>query len=132
MTFTFREEKLNSLRYSFGTYVLAASARPKELLAQARFQENSGFEENRNYHIGVGQGPGPDTFGLAAIITPEATDEERKAAFTFDLSCMSSFRGCQSPCEIMPAVWKEAIRRSLRNEILLPQEALADPRCSSH
>jgi hypothetical protein len=126
----YTQEKLSSLSYSFSTFLPEASPLAEELSATVQLKERGTYQANRNYRIGVGRGSGPSTFGVGAIVTPEANDEEHDAAFDFDLSCLSRFGGCQMPCELMPAVWKDALRRYENKEISLPREVLDNPRCS--
>ena len=119
-----------------GTAVVPASAAPRELSAEVRVQEDGGFVPYRDYSIGFDMRPtsivanGDGQYRLVAIITSKATDEERDAAYNFDLSCLSSLQGCRALCEIMPSVWNEAIRRSRNNEISLPKDELENPRCA--
>jgi hypothetical protein len=135
--FRFREEKLSYLSYALDIPVVGATGRPSELTAQVRLQEQSGFEEHPNYHIGVGWRPsslfgkyGDGALDLATIVTPKARQAESNAAFDFHLSCLSSFRGCQALCEIMSSVWQEALRRNENKEISLPKELIQIPECS--
>jgi hypothetical protein len=121
----YRDEKLTSIRYGIHTLALEDDHQGNRN-AEVTFQEDSHFEENRNYHIRAGRGPGPAEFGIAVFITPEATEQQRDAAFDFDLSCSSRFGGCPEPCELMPAAWKEAVRRYENNET--PTEGRRNPK----
>jgi hypothetical protein len=134
----YRNERLSYLSYSFDTLGLTSSGRPRELLAEVRFQDHTNFEQHESYHVGMDLSLVHSLYGkqgdgklrLVAIVTPQATGEERNSAFDFDLSCISTFRGCRAACEVMPSVWKEALRRSQNKEISLPQEELENPVCS--
>ena len=134
----YRDKKLTYLDYGFATPVLQASSQPTYLTAEARIEEvDSRYGLRPNYYVGYSLRPssiaGTTSEGrFGAFITSRATDEERNAAFKFDLSCLSSLRGCQVVCEIMPAAWNEAVQRSLKKEISLPDEWLESPRCSRH
>ena len=126
----YREEKLSYLRYTFFTAALSPSGRPRILTAEVRLQQRGDqpFQDHGDYHIGAGP-KNSWTFGkqgetdqiLVAFVTPEATDEERKAAFGFDLSCMSALGGCRALCEMMPSVWKEALRRYCQLRLKIPR-----------
>jgi len=134
----YRGKKLTYLDYGFATPVLQASSQVTYLTAEARIEEvDSRYGLRPNYYVGYSLRPssiaGTTSEGrFGAVITSRATDEERNAAFKFDLSCLSSLRGCQVVCEIMPSAWNEAVQRSLKKEISLPDEWLENPRCSRH
>jgi hypothetical protein len=66
---------------------------------------------------------------LRSELTPEATDEERRRAFTYDLSCVTRFRGCRQPCEIAPLVWQDIYQQSLNSGWTMPVEEASDPHC---
>jgi hypothetical protein len=131
----YRDRKLTYLDYAFGTPVFKASSPPTYLIAEARIEEqDSRFGLRPNYYVDYRLRPSSiagttseDRF--EAIITSRATDEERHAAFDFDLSCMSSLRGCQALCKIMPSVWREAVSKYRNKEISLPQEELENSMC---
>jgi hypothetical protein len=128
----YRAEKLSYVSYTFYSAALSASGRPRILSAEIRLQEldNSPFQifaGRRNMWTFGEQGENDQV--LAVALTPKATIEEHKVAFGFDLSCMSTLRGCEALCEMMPSVWREALRRNANKQLLLPQELLQDPRC---
>jgi len=132
----YRDEKLSYVSYSFGTPVRVGSGAIVELVGETRVQQDSRSGINGNYSVGYYLRPSPivanaSELGLAATITPRATDEEYNAAFNLDLSCVSTIRGCQALCQIMPSVWREAHRRYQNKEISLPQEELENPICVS-
>jgi hypothetical protein len=133
----YREEKLVFLRYLVGTPVLTASGEPIELVAETSVRADRSLEQHRNYGVGYFMRPSSiatkaSELHFGAVLTPEATQDERDTAFDFDLSCLSTFRGCQAACEIMPSVWREAKRRNENKEISLPDELLENARCSAH
>jgi len=136
VVFRYRDEKLSYVSYSFGTPVLVGSGAMVELVGETRVQQDTRSGINENYSVGYYMRPSPivanaSEFGLAATTTPRATDEEHNAAFDLDLSCVSTIRGCQALCQIMPSVWREAHRRYQNKEISLPQEELENPICVS-
>lgn len=47
---------------------------------------------------------------LQAQLTHAATPDQIRHALTADFACVTSFRGCQHPCDIAPALWQEAVR----------------------
>jgi hypothetical protein len=132
----YRGEKLTYLDYAFGTPVLKAPSQPTYLIAAATIEEQDDrYGPRPNYYVGYSMRPSSiagttSEFRFGAVITPKATDGERNAAFDFDLSCLSSLGGCQALCEIMPSVWREALRRYKNKEISLPEQELENPRCS--
>jgi hypothetical protein len=133
----YREEKLIFLRYLLGTPVLTAFGEPIELVAETSVRGDGSLEQYRNYVVGYFMRPSSiatkaSELRFGAVLTPKATRDERDAAFDFDLSCLSTLRGCQAACEIMPSVWREAKRRNENKEISLPDELLENSRCSAH
>jgi hypothetical protein len=62
-------------------------------------------------------------------LSREATEEERRIAFTYDLSCVTRFRGCQGRCEIAPLLWKAVYQKSLKYGWAMPPEETNDPHC---
>ena len=130
----FEADKLNSLTYSLG-FGAASLGPPKELVAVARLRRNSGISENPSARIRYDMHPSsimPNASGqfrLGAVIAPDATEEQRNSAFDFDLSCLSTVHGCRAICEVIPKVWKEAVERSGKKEIILPMNELDDSVC---
>jgi hypothetical protein len=131
----FNDEKLTYLNYTVNTIsTRRAHGNTAEVAATVQFKDEISHS-NLNYYVGYGGHPssfvpGAVEFGVGSIVTPRAANEERNAALDFDLSCISSFRGCRAPCQLLPAVWKEVKRRSLNRELDLPQEVLEDIECS--
>ena len=63
-------------------------------------------------------------------VTNQATEEERKHAFDFDLSCLTSHAGCRARCEIVPAAWIDyQIRARQKGRSIGPEAFLADRMC---
>jgi len=62
-------------------------------------------------------------------LTPKATAEERRRAFTYDFSCLTSMRGCQQPCEFSPLVWQDIYLQSLQSGYALPAEEMNAVEC---
>ena len=67
---------------------------------------------------------------LRSELAPGATEEKRRRAFTYDFSCVTSFRGCRQRCEISPLVWQDVYQDSLQASWKLPIEETSDPRCA--
>jgi len=63
------------------------------------------------------------------VVAPSATEEQRRHAFDFDLSCVSSFRGCRAVCELMPSAWLDYLEERRANGWPMPPEEAQDPRC---
>lgn len=50
---------------------------------------------------------GPPTESLDVQLGPEATAEEVKRAFDFNLRCLTRLRECKHVCEVMPSAWED-------------------------
>jgi hypothetical protein len=46
-------------------------------------------------------------FSLDSMLTPQATENERKRAWHFDFSCLASTRGCNEICDVSPDAWAD-------------------------
>jgi hypothetical protein len=66
---------------------------------------------------------------LRSELTPAATEEERRRAFSYDFSCLTRFTGCRQRCEVAPLVWLDVYGDSLRSNWRMPAEETNDPRC---
>lgn len=84
-------------------------------------------EEHHGYKVGTRDDRGVRK--LRSELTPEATEDERRRAFTYDFSCVTRFRGCQQRCEIAPLVWKDVYQQSLNSGWTMPLEETSDPHC---
>jgi hypothetical protein len=134
--FNYKEELLTSVTYTLNTPAFTSSSGPVELAAVAFLGEDSNLEPHRSFNVFYRIWPSfmvprafRITFGVG--LTPSATESERDAGFDFDLSCVSSFRGCSAFCQLMPSVWREGWRRYESKEMSLPKELLEDPNCYS-
>lgn len=132
--FNYKEENLTSVTYTVDTPMLTSSSEPVELVAMASLGEDTDLEAHRNFNVVYRLRPSfvvPRAYqiSLGGIVTPSATQRERDAAFDFDLSCISSLRGCYEFCQIMPSVWREAARRDENKEISLPKIVLENSKC---
>lgn len=100
------------------------SVETKLLVAGAIFAPDGshpGYETRTRDYKGVRR--------LTSNVTTDATEEERRRAFTYDLSCVTSFRGCRQRCQIAPLVWQDEYHASLKNGTPLPTEETTDSRC---
>jgi hypothetical protein len=128
------EGRLHSLTYSAGFGTISSGAR-KELIAIARLRDHPSSVPYADYTVGYDIGPSfiapraTARFRFGAVITSNATNDQRNSAFNFNLACFSTIRGCSALCETLPDVWKEGVQRSLRNEIALPADELENPIC---
>jgi hypothetical protein len=135
--FNYKKELLTSVSYTLNTPGFTSSSEPVELAAVAFLGEDSNLEPHRSFNVFYRIRPSfmvprafQITFGVG--LTPSATESERHAGFDFDLSCISSLRGCSAFCQVIPSVWREAWRRYENKEVSLPQEVLEDPNCTPH
>jgi hypothetical protein len=131
----FKNDKLASVRYELQTVSSAVNFGARtEIDVVLQLKNGITSATDPSYYVGYGVRPSifvpqAKQFGLGAILTPTATNNNRKDALDLDFSCLSAFRGCRAPCQLLPAVWTELKRRSSRNEIDLPAEILEDPSC---
>ena len=110
--FRYQEQKLVSAVYMVDTPVFTSYGEPVELVAGTEVGEGRGVEPQENFRpvyrirpsLLVGKAY---EVRLGSLLGSGATKEERSAAFDFDLSCISTFRGCEAFCQIMPSVWRE-------------------------
>jgi hypothetical protein len=68
---------------------------------------------------------------LEVSVTPEANSEELRHAFQFNFSCLTGIIGCRQPCELLPLVWMDYVKRSRDLGWAVPQEEANDPKCAS-
>jgi hypothetical protein len=90
-------------------------------------QSDVSGDEQRRYKVGTRDYKGVRR--LRSELTPEATEEERRRAFTYDFSCVTRFRGCRQPCEIAPLVWQDTYQQSLNSGWKTLVEEANDPHC---
>jgi hypothetical protein len=71
---------------------------------------------------------GPPTEAVAVHLRPDATKEEMRRAFDFNLRCLTGLRECQHVCEFMPSAWKDL---PLENRLRYPdgREIVIDSEC---
>jgi hypothetical protein len=62
-------------------------------------------------------------------MSTKATDDQRRRALDFDLSCMARFGGCRAVCELVPSAWLDAQERARQEGVSLPANDEQDPRC---
>jgi hypothetical protein len=62
---------------------------------------------------------------------PEATADQRRRAFDFDLSCLTKLQGCKNPCEVMPSAWIDYQKDAKEKDGEGPADELADFRCKN-
>jgi hypothetical protein len=133
----YEDQKLTELIFMVRTPVITDSGGPLELVASMavvasqeaeaptksgllyRIQPSSLMAKARELRIGE-------------VLTQSAPQEEREAAFDFDLHCVSSFSGCYAFCQTLPSDWREALRRYENKEISQPKEVLENSGCATH
>jgi hypothetical protein len=71
---------------------------------------------------------GPPTEAVDVHLRPDATTEEIRRAFDFNLRCLTGLRECQHVCEFMPSAWKDL---PLENRLRYPdgREIAIDSEC---
>jgi len=130
----YRDGTLVSVTYRVDTPVFTHTGEGVQLVALTAIEEDRGTEPRSHmrpyYELLNGRNRGK-FYGvqLGAVLSPNATPDQRNAAFDFDLSCISSLRGCQAFCEIMPSVWREAKRTYETHAPPMVQELLDNPSC---
>lgn len=74
---------------------------------------------------------------VSATLKPNAAAEDYEHSFDFNLSCLTSFKGCQIVCEVMPSTWRVAVLKRRIDGLIFPPDDvraadlnLDDPRCS--
>jgi hypothetical protein len=122
----YQDEKLTSFSYLLHTALLTSLGQPTELVAGTAVGGGGGIEQHRSSTVVYDRRPSSlipraNEVRFGSLLTSGATQEERDVAFHFALSCISSFHGCQSFCQMMPLVWREALQKNETKEISLPQ-----------
>lgn len=70
------------------------------------------------------------TLGLRVDVTSKADASQLERALTFDLSCLSSFRGCRTFCQIMPLITQDALERHRTEGLPFPEDENTFPDCA--
>ena len=70
------------------------------------------------------------TLGLRVDVTSKADASKLERALTFDLACLSSFRGCRTFCQIMPFVSQDALERHRTEGLPFPEDEITFPDCA--
>jgi hypothetical protein len=93
-------------------------------------QNESGEYQSRHpdYHIALFLSRG-HIRGLRVIVTPKATPTELLHASEFNLSCLTSIRGCRALFQIAPLVAKDALLRHETEGLQVPIDEVGDPSC---
>jgi hypothetical protein len=73
--------------------------------------------------------PSGKTWFFFVNLKPDATEEELRLAFDFNLSCMRRFGGCGAACELMPTAWQEYLKKAQERSLTIPRHELDDGRC---
>ncbi len=66
---------------------------------------------------------------LRITIAPDASQDERRKAFDYDLSCFATRSGCRAYCEIAPQASLDALRLANKGELQIPIDQLQNPNC---
>ena len=83
--------------------------------------------EGTTYFVAEPHVTGPPTEALHIELSPKASSEERKKAFDFNSSCLTSFRECRNVCEISPDAWNDLGEHRLRYDD--GREKVVDAEC---
>lgn len=96
-----------------------------ELVSDQEGPANPGLEPYfSSYHIARGE-----EHVLDVRITPAASEGERERAFSFNLTCTLSYRGCRNVCQLMPSAWSYMKNSPFRDGTPLPPAEANDARC---
>jgi hypothetical protein len=125
-TFQIDQGKVRSFDYSLG---LLRSNHWKELRVGVSAPTASPDVSHASYYPRYSTGK---FIEFTAMIYPDATQAERQRAFDLDLSCLTRFGGCSHACEVIPSAWNDYLKRARDEDVHLPNDELADPRCASH
>ena len=130
----YKEGKLVFLSYSVDSLTLTSAGETVELVILGA-SEYSGEATNRD--LGVTYRIRPSSMANQAIqfrlaggvLTSKAAQDAHNAAFDFDLSCISSFRGCESLCQMNPSIWRAGAGAYGKEGPPLAQSLLNEHRC---
>jgi hypothetical protein len=61
---------------------------------------------------------------MRTIVTNSASSEQKTKATAFDMGCLTSFRGCNWPCDYLPLAWRD-YRNVLPEDIKHPESKCA-------
>jgi hypothetical protein len=67
---------------------------------------------------------------LRCQLTPDATEEQRRRAFSLDFSCVTNLGGCRQRCEIAPLLWRDVYLMTAEAGWTMPAEETKDPSCA--
>jgi hypothetical protein len=91
---------------------------PESLVQQQQYEANSFISRHLHHETHV-------------RVLSEASDQEKRRAFSMDLTCTISLRGCVYPCEIFPLGWLDTVHDHESRGSEMPEGA-NDPRCPAH
>jgi hypothetical protein len=122
------------LCYSDYVVRIPAGDADQELKVSVAIQPSgsSVYSDPQNHRYGIDNGVVRHYIHrLEVSVTPEASSEELRHAFQFNFSCLTGITGCRQPCELLPLVWRDYVRRSHDLGWTLPQEEANDSKCAS-
>jgi hypothetical protein len=114
-TFLFHQKRLCFVIYEINywprnNYDVELS--PQLVLAPSSDDLFIAIGDRQNHRYGITNAVHQDTIRrLNVTIAPDATETERSHAFDFDLSCLTSFRPCQTVGQFMPAAWDDYVAK---------------------
>jgi hypothetical protein len=60
-----------------------------------------------NFSKKLWRGDSAEPLKVWMLLTPEASSEQRRLAYDFNLGCLSKLGGCKSGADLSPSVWKK-------------------------
>jgi hypothetical protein len=92
--------------------------------ATAHYSRPYSSSDTRTY--GVGYSGVHAIRALGAGATTNATPEQVKHLFDFDLSCLTQMGGCKAVCKVMPAAWRDYRREARQKKLALTADQLRE------
>jgi hypothetical protein len=120
----FQNGRLCALRYSVGT-TRYAQYHVLETFDIRTIESSSAADD---YDLGGGGNTLHRIHGVGLPLNP--SPQERAHAFAFNLSCVTQFGGCRTPCEVLPLkpIWDDYDARN--SQVVIPPGVLSDPFCT--
>jgi len=67
---------------------------------------------------------------LRVYVWNGASEEERRRAFEFNLSCITTWSGCNAVCEVMPLAWHDYEKKARAENKPIPADETDNPQCN--
>jgi hypothetical protein len=108
---------------SIGEYTVIGSAESRSRFRSWEWDEGAYF--HRNYSIVVPSACEVCVTAMA-MFTPYAESRDVNRLMQFDFSCLTRWKTCRMPADIMPAAWKEHLADKARMTSAMPPECGRD------